>query len=793
MKKMATMALTAAIITSAVALALNTAAAPVMAAAPAGDPAQPTPAFRAVGAGHERVVVLGGKTYLNGVLAAVPGGRAGGGGGGARGAARGGPTLPADETVTWSKESGPGSVTFENAKALNTTATFDKLGDYTIQVISKLGDQSNTDKVLVHVQEPSPAKPLTSVATVDYSLDSPLWNSRIKSHIVSWIPHCADVIEFPEHLPRGRNGQPQGPGGLDNFIDAARKLKGEAVTQKQRGYVFSNAWIHNTVESMSLALMVDAKGDKDILDSQQKMRATLERWIPIILSAQEPDGYLQTAKTLDGWQRWTNGSRGNHEGYTMGYFLESAIANYYMNKGQDMRLYNAAKKCADCWNDNIGPATESRPNGQPKQVWYDGHQEMEKALVRFGRLVNDVEGTGKGDKYIKLSKFLLDNRAGGSEYDQSHAPVIRQYEAVGHSVRASYTYAGMSAVMAETSDIDYQSATLSLWDNIVNKKLYLTGGLGSGETSEGFGPDYSLRNNAYNESCANCGELFFQYNMNLAYKDAKYVSLYEDTLYNAILGDTNLQGTLLCYTNPLQGGNNRQVWQDCPCCVGNTPRALLSLPTWTYATGDEGLFVNLFIGSTMTVPKFMGTSVQMVQKTNYPWDGKVAITVNPAQAKHFALRIAIPDRQVSKLYTCTPEVRGLTSLAVNGAKIDKPTMVNGYAVIERDWKAGDRVELEVPMQVQRVVADSRIAEDRGRVALRYGPLVYDVETTDGNATTKGLDMTSPLATEFKSDLLEGVMAIRGKFADGVDLLAIPNYARLNRGGTTKVWMPAATP
>ncbi|HVT80999.1 MAG TPA: beta-L-arabinofuranosidase domain-containing protein, partial [Phycisphaerae bacterium] len=675
------------------------------AGAPAGGGAEAPQAgagFRAIGAGHERDVVLGGKTYLFGTAAAGAGG--GRGGRGARGLA-----LPAGEEVVWSKESGPGNVTFENASSLNTTATFDKLGDYTIKVLSKLGDQTSTDSVLVHVQEAAPAKPLVSVATVDYSLDNPLWQARIKSHIVGWIPHCVEMIETPDL----RNGG----GGIDNFIDAAKKLKGENVTQAHRGYVFSNAWVHNIVESMSLALMVDAKGDKDILAAQDKMRGTLEKWIPIILAAQEPDGYIQTAHTLGMpagggrgaaagaapagprmWERWTAASRGNHEGYTAGYFLESAIAYYYMNKGQDMRLYNAAKKCADCWNDNIGPATEKRPDGTPKQVWFDGHQEMEKALVRFGRLVNDVEGQGKGDKYIKLAKFLLDSRAGGSEYDQSHVPVIRQYEAVGHAVRASYTYAGMSAVMADTSDIDYQSATLSLWDNIVNKKFYITGGLGSGETSEGFGPDYSLRNQAYAESCANCGGLFFQYNMNLAYQDAKYVSLYEDTIYNAILGDTDLKGTVLCYTNTLAGGNNRQPWQGCPCCVGNVPRALLSIPTWTYATGDNDLYVNLFVGSTMTVPKFMGTSVQMVQKTNYPFDGKVSITVNPKDAKHFALRVAIPDRQVSKLYTPDKAVTGLTSLAVNGAAVANVKMEKGYAVIERDWKAGDHIDLEVPMQ-----------------------------------------------------------------------------------------------
>src|SRR6476469_10474549 len=230
------------------------------------------------------------------------------------------------------------------------------------------------------------------------------------------------------------------------------------------------------------------------------MRATLEKWIPIILAAQMPDGYLQTAYILADrkvWpQRWSPEHRGNHEGYVAGYFIESAINHYTLTNGKDLRLYNAAKKLADCWVANIGPG---------KKEWYDGHQEMEQALVRFGRFVNDMEGKkSHGDSYIALAKFLLDNRKGGSEYDQSHVPVQQQYEAVGHAVRAVYTYSGMADVAVETHDVDYQSAVKSLWNNIVHRKYYVTGGVGSGETSEGFGPNYSLRNESYCESCSSC-------------------------------------------------------------------------------------------------------------------------------------------------------------------------------------------------------------------------------------------------------------------------------------------------
>jgi DUF1680 family protein len=224
-----------------------------------------------------------------------------------------------------------------------------------------------------------------------------------------------------------------GEGGLDNFIEAAKALRGEPHG-RHKGYVFSNAWVHQTIESICIALMVDPQGDKEMIAAQNKMKGTLEKWIPIILSAQQPDGYLHTAYTLrdtSRWkERWSPEGRGNHEGYVAGYFIESAINHYTLTNGKDKRLYNAAKKLADCWVANIGPG---------KKPWYDGHQEMEQALVRFGRFVNDMEGKGShGDSYIALAKFLLDNRKNGSEYDQSHVPVQQQYEAVGHAVRATY-------------------------------------------------------------------------------------------------------------------------------------------------------------------------------------------------------------------------------------------------------------------------------------------------------------------------------------------------------------------
>jgi DUF1680 family protein len=288
-----------------------------------------------------------------------------------------------------------------------------------------------------------------------------------------------------------------------------------------------------------------------------------------------------------------------------------------------------------------------------------------------------------------------------------------------------------------------------------------------------------LRNGAYCESCSSAGLIFFQYKLNLAYHDAKYADLYEQTMYNALLGSIDLDGKSFCYTNPLVN-TERTLWHVCPCCVANIPRTLLMLPTWTYAKDKDGLYVNLFVGSTITVDNVAGTDVEMVQKTRYPWDGAIAITVNPKEGRSFTVRVRIPDRTTSELYELTPVVNGVKTLKVNG-KLVRAKIEKGYAVITRQWQKGDRIELDLPLAVQRIKADTRIAANRGRVALAYGPLVYNVERADQPDIEQTLADT-PLKAEWKPDLLDGVIAISGKWADGSPMLAVPNFARMNRVG-----------
>jgi len=319
---------------------------------------------------------------------------------------------------------------------------------------------------------------------------------------------------------------------------------------------------------------------------------------------------------------------------------------------------------------------------------------------------------------------------------------------------------------------------MSLWNNMVNKKYYVTGGIGSGETSEGFGPNYSLPNDAYCESCSSCGLIFFQYKMNLAYHDAKYADLYEETMYNALLGSIDLEGKNFYYDNPLSSSWPRYNWHVCPCCVGNIPRTLLMVPTWTYVKSDNGIYVNLFIGSTIKVENVAGTDVEMVQKTDYPWRGKVVITVNPKQNSDFTVYVRVPNRSTSALYTSYPQVSGIKSISVNGEPVEVKTD-RGYMAITRTWKSGDRIEFEMPMEIQKITADERIEADRGNVALRYGPLIYSVETADQPDINGSLG-TAPLSLEWKDNLLDGVMTIKGSWADGTPLLAIPYFVRNNR-------------
>ncbi len=759
-------------------LAAGTAAA-AGAVAPTAEGAQASSAFL-VDAGIDRVAVLPGKTYLRGWV----------GQGRAPSQTRPHNGVKGPETQTadldkeqirvrWTKLEGPGAVQFASAAALETTASFSVPGDYKLQLEaeSPAGKSASVVRVKVEAAPPSVAQQAAQVAA--FEITGGFWKPRLRNLIVNWIPHCIRQIN--------RADLEIGLGGIDNFIEAGKKLRGEPHGF-HKGYVFSNAWVYQTIESMSLALGYRFEGDAEVEAAHVLFRKTLEEWIPIILAAQEPDGYLQTAFTLprqgregkridsDKFRHWDPAHRPDHEGYVAGYFLEAAIAHHRATGGKDDRLYKAAKRLADCWESHIGPP--------PKQAWYDEHQSMEQALFRFARYVEEVEGKGAGDRYRRLAKFLLDCRYHAAvqprdriEYCQSHLPVTEQYEAVGHAVRAAYTYSAMADVVIETGDPDYRSAVKSLWENITHRKLYVTGSIGSGETAEGFGPDYSLPSRGYGETCASCGELFFQWKMGRLWHDARFSDLYEDTLYNAILGSLDLDCRHFYYDNPLEARVARYRWHVCPCCVGNFPRTLLMLPEWMYLKTADAIYVNLFAESRGRIGGIAGTSVEIEQKTDYPWKGTVALTLKPARAARFRLHVRIPNRNVSELYRAVPELPAAV-IRVNGS-VAKAPVRNGYAVIERTWKPGDRVECELPHAPQRIEPIERIAQLKGMFALRYGPMIYNIEPHEQDIT-KTAPASLAAKPEWRADLLGGLMTLRAQFADGSPLVAIPNYARMNR-------------
>lgn len=713
-----------------------------------------TPNFAPVVVGDvDRDVVAGGQTYLTGAV-------------------RDDGKLYAAPQISWSALPGPGSVTFSNAAATNTTATLTGIGPNVLQLTAYDGQYQSSNSVNVNVQPPfATTHPLPLyVEKNTYTINSSLWNYRLSKNITNWIPHLYAEL----------NNTSNPTGNINSFIQASNKLAGVGYSVPPAD-PWADAYTLNTVEAMCYALNYNAQGDPGILAAQASFRTNLDYWIPIILGAQQSDGYLHTYNTLRNVGRWSNNA--NHEGYVGGYFIEAGLAHYLACERTNAILYNAAKKLADCWCANLGPG---------KKVWYDGHENMEQALVHLGRFVNEYEGPTNGDKYIALAKWLIDCRGtpaansaegDGASYDQSQSPVDHQYEIVGHAVRAEYLCSGIADVALETGNLDYQSAAMSLWDNFVNKKYYVTGGAGSGATSEGFGENYVLPNSSYCETCAGCGTLFFFHKLNMAYQDARFADEMENVLYNEILGAVDDQAQNIFYPNPLSGGV-RQPWTGVPCCYGNFARTVLELPTWTYLRSSNSIYLNLFIGSTMNIPGVAGTTVQIVQSTDYPWTNTDRITINPSVPAAFTLYIREPNRTISALYTPTPAISGLTSVLLNGAPVSF-TVTNGYAAITRTWTAGDYVDIVLPMAVQRIKATSKIAADQGLVALQYGPLIYNIESAD-QPTGLVLAPSATLSTQY-TNILGGFLKITGTWSNGTNLIAIPNYSRLNRGGSSSVW------
>ncbi len=612
------------------------------------------------------------------------------------------------------------------------------------------------------------AAPLEPVYFRRYAVRG-FWKDQSKRLAEKWIPHCIEQME------KGGRGQE-----LLNLVHTARVLAGEPAGTFT-GRPWSDAYVYNTVESICLALGIDPDGDAELAAAQQFLRKKLAEWIPIILAAQTDDGYIHSYHTVNRRKRFTDINK--HEFYVQGYFIEMGVAHYRVTGGQDRRLYDAARRCADLLCRTFGPP--------PKRNWVHGHAGMGYALCRLARLVNDVKRDGAGDRYYELAKYLFDHRHAVEKhrgpYQQSHRPVVAMEHAVGHAVRATYFYTAMADLAMLTGDRAYRAAVDRIWDSAINRRYYITGGVGATSHGEAFADDYTLPNHsAYCESCAGCGLSFWADRMHRMHATGRCRDVQERVLYNNILGAIELSGENFFYQNPLASDRGRYPWHGCPCCVGNIPRALLDIVNQAYALNAKRdiLQVNHFVAGAGEIGNVGGADLRIIQETGYPWKGDVSIALHPAKPARFALRVRIPDRAASALYTAKPEAGDRVTIAVNGRAADV-AIADGYATLARQWQPGDRVTVALPMPVQRVYADGRVAADRGRVALQRGPLVYSVEQVDHDKDVRDIVLKpeAALTAAWREDLLGGVMVITGG-----GLTAIPHFARLNRGGWSQVWI-----
>ena len=615
--------------------------------------------------------------------------------------------------------------------------------------------------------------PVQPVAFTDVKLTDQFWRPRIETNRTVSIPYAF--------------GKCEETGRIDNFSIAGGLMEGE----HKGDYPFDDTDAYKILEGASYSLSVHP---------DPKLEEYLDDLIARIAAAQEDDGYLFTCRTnkCERLRRWFGNERwekleGSHELYNMGHLYEAAVAHYRATGKRT--LLEVATKNADFLCTVFGPGRlEKAP----------GHQVIEMGLAKLYVATGD-------ERYLKLAKFFLDTRGpDGNPYNQSHKKVVEQDEAVGHAVRASYMYSGMADVAALTGDMQYLEAINRIWDNVVGRKLYLTGGIGATGSGEAFGKDYELPNEtAYCETCAAIGNVMWNHRMFLFEGDAKYIDVLERTLYNGVISGVSLSGDLFFYPNPLasRGQHKRSPWFGCACCPGNITRFIASVPGYVYARSGDRLYVNLFVDGSGKVAMGRNT-VRIEQKTQYPWDGAVRMTVEPQRAGKFTLCVRIPgwaqNRPVpSDLYRYADKCEEKAGLKVNG-KDAAYQMEKGFACIERKWGKGDVVELNLPMPVRRVVAHEKVEADSGRVALERGPLVYCAEWPDNEGKVLNLVLKegAKLTTEFRGDLLNGVAVITGKAMglsygpDGTstvsgerEFTAIPYYAWAHRGqGQMAVWL-----
>lgn len=624
--------------------------------------------------------------------------------------------------------------------------------------------------------------PITNLPFTQVTINDTFWAPRIETNRTVTVPY-----DFQKCEETGRNS---------NFAKAAGLLAGA-----HEGIFFNDSDVFKVIEGAAYSLMLHPDPELDTY---------LDKLIAWIAAAQEPDGYLYTARTIaerngtvdhlpddrEGKRRYSN-LRVSHELYNIGHMYEGAVAHFQATGKRT--LLDVAIKSADHVVATFGP---------DKQRDVPGHQEIEIGLVKLYLVTGN-------ERYLQMAKFFLDERGhyngrprygnyDNEGYTQDHLPVIEQSEAVGHAVRAIYMYAGMADVASLTGDQSYIAALDRLWENVVGKKFYLTGGIGARHHGEAFGDNYELPNaTAYNETCAAIANVFWNQRMFQLHGDAKYIDVLERSLFNGFLPGIAFSGDRFFYVNPLEFDGAykfnrddsliRMPWFGCSCCPTNVVRVFPSLGGYIYGQRQSEIYVNLFMSSKTTLT-VAGQQVALAQTTKYPWDGRVKIKVDPKSAAEFTLCVRIPGWTRGKpvpssLYRYVDPHDEAVTLTVNGEAVAvRP--VKGYARIKRTWHKGDVVELHLPMPVRRVIANAKVADTKGKVALERGPLVYCLEGVDnaGKALGQALADAAKLTVKWSPDLLHGVNVIRAQQGQQT-LTFVPYYAWAHRGvGEMAVWL-----
>ncbi|MDD8020765.1 MAG: glycoside hydrolase family 127 protein [Acidobacteriota bacterium] len=600
-------------------------------------------------------------------------------------------------------------------------------------------------------QDTSKKFPDYSIQAVNYwqvKVTDDFWGPRMETNRLMTIPYLFRMNEET--------------GRVDNFRIAAG-LK----TGRHTGKRYNDSDVYKAIEAAAYTL-------KNYPDS--KLKKQIDDLAAIIARAQEPDGYLYTARTIEpkkpapgsGQERWSN-LRISHELYNLGHLYEAAVA-YYQATGEK-NLLNLAIKSANLLVRTFGP---------DKRRAFPGHQEIEIGLARLYRV------TGNED-YLKLARFFLDERGhyhdgevfakdspfyiyNSEEYLQNHLPVLQQTEAVGHAVRAVYMYRAMLEVAALGNSPEYARASEKLWENVVNKKLYLTGGIGSTGEYEAFGADYELPNEqAYAETCAAVGNAFWNQCLFQSEGDGKYIDVLERIIYNGLLAGVGLSGDKFFYQNPLasRGKYERSNWFEVACCPANAARFLATFPGYIYACSEEEVFINLFVKSTANF-EFKKTELEIIQETKYPWFGSVKIGINPKRVREFTVCLRIPGWAQHQplpgyLYSYLDGESGQIMVRLN-RKLLPVKVERGYLRLTRKWKNGDVIEILFPLEIKRVVASEQVAEDRGKVAVERGPIVYCAEGRDNGGTALNLVLPdgAKLQSWYRNDLLGGAGVVTGQ-------------------------------